>query len=201
MIKILQANLNHARQAQDLFVHNLAERGYGLGIVAEPYKVPRNHPLWMASLCGKAAIIWRNATNTPPCTIMEAGEGYVAGQWGRIAVFSVYLSPALDAAQFTRRIDRMGECIRRLLPRPVLVAGDFNAKAGLWGSPQTNRRGSVLIEWAAELGLSILNSGTRSTCVRPQGQSIVDLSWVSPSAARLIGEWRVMVDAESLSDH
>jgi len=71
----------------------------------------------------------------------------------------VYLSPALDVAQFARRLDGRGECVRRLLllPSPILVAGDFNAKSRLWGSPRTDARGNVLAEWAAELGLSILN--------------------------------------------
>jgi len=200
MVKILQANLNHARQAQDLFVHNLAERGCGLGIIAEPYEVPRNHAMWMASSCGRAAITWWAATDFPPCTLIEAGEGYVAVQWGRIVAFSVYLSPALDVAQFARRLDRMGEYANRLLllPSPVLIAGNFNAKSRLWGSPRTDGKGNVLTEWAAELGLSILNSGTRSTCVRPQGQCIVDLTWVSPLAARLIEDWTVVADVESV---
>lgn len=37
---IIQANLNHARRAQDLFLHTMAERGCGLGVVAEPYAPP-----------------------------------------------------------------------------------------------------------------------------------------------------------------
>jgi len=41
---ILQANLNHARHAQDLCLHTMAERGCGLGVVAEPYAVPPDHP-------------------------------------------------------------------------------------------------------------------------------------------------------------
>lgn len=39
-VPIIQANLNHACQAQDLFLHTLAERGCGLGIAAEPYRPP-----------------------------------------------------------------------------------------------------------------------------------------------------------------
>lgn len=129
MTKILQTNLNHARQVQDLF-HNLAERNYGLGIVAEPYEVPRNYPLWLASSCGNCM---EEHSELPTCTIIEAGEGYVAAQWGRIAVFNVYLSLALDAAQYAGRLDWMGECARRLLLLlcPVLIMGDFNAKAQL----------------------------------------------------------------------
>lgn len=36
-VAILQANLNHACQSRDLFLHTLAERSCGLDIVAEPY--------------------------------------------------------------------------------------------------------------------------------------------------------------------
>jgi len=36
-LTILQANLNHARRAQDLFLHTMAERGCWLGVASEPY--------------------------------------------------------------------------------------------------------------------------------------------------------------------
>jgi len=39
-LSILQANLNHARHAQDLFLHTMAERGCGLAVVSEPYVAP-----------------------------------------------------------------------------------------------------------------------------------------------------------------
>ncbi|KMQ89740.1 reverse transcriptase [Lasius niger] len=43
--------------------------------------------------------------------------------------------------------------------------------------------------------------GNTPTCVRPQGSSIVDLTWSSPDLAPMIIEWKVMEDMESLSDH
>lgn len=52
---LLQTNINHARQAQDLFVHTLAERDCGLGVVVEPYRVPAGHPCWAANLTGFVA--------------------------------------------------------------------------------------------------------------------------------------------------
>ena len=58
-----------------------------------------------------------------------------------------------------------------------------------------------MLEWAAELDLHLLNRGNQSTCVRWQGESIVDLSWASLSAARRVQQWRVAVETESLSDH
>lgn len=38
---ILQANINHACQAQDSFLHMLAERDCGLGIVSKLYRPPQ----------------------------------------------------------------------------------------------------------------------------------------------------------------
>ncbi|XP_024882910.1 uncharacterized protein LOC112461763 [Temnothorax curvispinosus] len=83
----------------------------------------------------------------------------------------------------------------------MVVAGDFNAKSALWGSPVTDRRGRILETWAAGLDLVIVNSGQVQTCVRRQGGSIIDLTWASPPVARRIEGWRVAEETESLSDH
>lgn len=75
-VGLLQANLNHARQAQDLFVHSLAERGCGLGVISEPYRVPAGHPSWAADLTGSVAMVWRTTPDSPPCSVRESGQGY-----------------------------------------------------------------------------------------------------------------------------
>lgn len=77
-IRLLQANLNHARQAQDLFPHVLAEHDFGLGIAAEPYMIPQNYPCWMGDLTGTVAITWREATNSSPCNPVRMGKQFVA---------------------------------------------------------------------------------------------------------------------------
>lgn len=56
------------------------------------------------------------------------------------------------------------------------------------GSPQVKTAG---------LGLCIKNIGTTSTCMRPQ-ESIVDLTWVSPSTDRIVWDWRLVADAEPI---
>lgn len=81
------------------------------------------------------------------------------------------------------------------------MAGDFNAWSQAWDSRQTNVKGRALEEWAAALDLQLLNRGRTSTCVRAQGESIVDLSWAIPAAACLVREWKVLTDLEQLSDH
>ncbi|XP_011862377.1 PREDICTED: uncharacterized protein LOC105559000 [Vollenhovia emeryi] len=91
--------------------------------------------------------------------------------------------------------------MRGILPGPVLVAGDFNAKGALWGSRRPDAKGLEVLNWAARLGLHLLNRGAMSTCVRPQGESIVDLTWASPAVAGNVISWRVIEETDILSDH
>ncbi|EFN84018.1 hypothetical protein EAI_15961, partial [Harpegnathos saltator] len=86
---------------------------------------------------------------------------------------------------------------------PVVIARDFNAHSERWGcSPrQRDSRGDALIDWAVGLGLSLINEVSASTCVRLNGESVIDLTWATPSAARLFREWKVEVEGETLSYH
>lgn len=99
-----------------------------------------------------------------------------------------------------RILDAVEECVTHAGRRPVLLGGDFNAHVTLCGSPSTDIRGRILSAWAARLGLICLNRGSRPTCVRPQGSSIVDLTFGSPAIAARARDWRVL-PAVTLSDH
>jgi len=58
-LSILQANLNHARRAQDLFLHTMAERGCGLGVASESYAAPPRPPVLVSGrVLGGAAPWW-----------------------------------------------------------------------------------------------------------------------------------------------
>lgn len=137
MTRLLQENLNHARQAQDLFVHTLAELDCGLGVIAEPYRVPATHPCWASDLSGLAALTWRETSSSPPCRHRESGHGFVAVDWGPMSVIAVYVSPNVSQTQFEDWLDDVRECARQCAPRPLIVAGDFNAKSGMWGYKRT----------------------------------------------------------------
>lgn len=65
----------------------------------------------------------------------------------------------------------------------------------------SNDRGHLLEDWAAELDLRVLNNSTEYTYIRPQGMSIIDLTWTSPELLTRINNWRVRTDLQSLSDH
>lgn len=57
-----------------------------------------------------------------------------------------------------------------------------------------------MVDWAAAYDLCLLNIGMEPTCVRPQGQSTIDLTWASPAIFPYVEFWRVLNEV-SLSDH
>ncbi|XP_072750509.1 uncharacterized protein [Anoplolepis gracilipes] len=185
----------------DLLLQTIAERGIGLAIVSEPYRSPSNHPNWRVDGSGTVAIIRGSNSHNPPCSLLKSGRGYVAVKWGSIAVVACYAPPSWGLSQFELYLGELEHCIRSILPQEVVVAGDFNARAQAWGDRLTTPKGEVLLDWIGALGLCLLNTGNEPTCDRLlRGASIVDLTMITPSAARLNCSWGV-VDQETLSDH
>lgn len=93
-IGLLQANLNHCSRAQDLYLHTLAQWKCGIGIAAEPYRVPPDHPCWASNDTGSVAITWRRETDSPPCIRVGSGRAYTAVEWGPLWVVGCYIPPA-----------------------------------------------------------------------------------------------------------
>ncbi|XP_025153494.1 uncharacterized protein LOC112588286 [Harpegnathos saltator] len=148
---------------------------------------------WFGDDMGSVAIIWRASENSRNLYWLRGSSHYGRG-----------IPPPdknLDLIGYGSRLQEIGDAIQRHLPGPVIVAGDFNAKSELWGSRRGDRRGEVTLDWAAGLGLHVLNEGTKSTFVGSQGESIIDLSWATPAALRRVRTWRVADELETLSDH
>jgi hypothetical protein len=76
VIRLLQANLNHCREAQDLWVQSLAAGDFGLGVVAEPWRVLESSN-WYSDTAGSVAIFFRDgaSTSTPARSLLGAGAG------------------------------------------------------------------------------------------------------------------------------
>lgn len=183
-----------------MFVQSMAERRVGLAVAAEPGAF-RDHPNWVRSACGLAAIVKANGPDSPPLSLLENGVGFVVCEWGGIVVVGCYQTPSCDLTLYGRFLDRVGGAIARRLPCQMLVLGDFNAKSAEWGSSRPDEKGEAVADWAAGLGLRILNRGSRFTCVRMRGGSIVDLAFATPCIARRVRGWRVLEGVETLSDH
>ncbi|XP_076235118.1 uncharacterized protein LOC143179691 [Calliopsis andreniformis] len=195
--KILQANLNHSAVSQDLLQQTLAELGLGLAVVAEPYRV-LDRPNWAGDALGSVAII---ADGSAALCTFAHGRGYVAATYDGLAVVGIYAPPSAPLATFERLLDEVRDVVSRSPVSRTPVLGDFNAKSTAWGCPGTDARGETVLEWATGAGLLLLNRGSASTCVPWQGESIVDLSWATPCAARCVTGWTVADEVESLSDH
>lgn len=151
----------------------MAEWSIDLVVAAEPYSIPQGKTLWAGDKCSSVMIISSGRPGSSPFIPITRGEGFVAATWGEILVVGIYVSPNVSLTHLERLLDEVEIVIRRHLPRPVLVAGDPNAKSTAWGSSATNARGEALEEWAEELGLSVLNRGRALTC--DEG-SVIDIT-------------------------
>ncbi|XP_029673046.1 uncharacterized protein LOC115241425 [Formica exsecta] len=132
--------------------------------------------------------------------LAKKGSRFVAVYCGPYIIISIYVSPRLSLREFNSILDELTVVLSHRTNK-IIIGGDFNAKASLWNAGSTDGRGLLLTRWAAERDLRILNTGNAPTCVRPQGKSIIDLTWTSPDLLRLVRKWRVREDVESLSDH
>lgn len=169
-------------------------------MVSEPRRVPRS-PLWFESEDGLAAIFWTNARPGDSCRLVYKARKFVAVKFNNYYIISCYLSPNIDRAEVQDSLDELRNLITKLSQRTI-IGGDFNRKSILWGyNSFTCSRGRLLEEWSAELDLCLLNEGTSPTCIRPQGHSIVDVTWCTPDLRREISGWKVREDMETLSDH
>lgn len=198
--KILQININHARDGHDLMLQRMMEEDFGLAIVPEPYVVPMNHPQWYVNDAGTVALTWRKSEKPLPCTPLEKGQHHVAVKWGDMVVIGVYMSPNMEAAEVDKALEELDRCVNFHSKKPVIVGGDFNAKASLWESPVVNPRGTLLSNWASNAGMICLNHGGKSTCIRSNGESIVDITFANQTAAARAINWEVSM-TESASDH
>lgn len=132
--------------------------------------------------------------------ILESGAGggfvWIRGKWG--TMYSVYISPNSGPAALEVFLADLADSVRARTGW-ITITGDFNAKAVEWGSPRTDNRGTVVLEWAAELDLAVANDGN-PTFHRGETESHLDLTWTNQEASRTLLKWEVLVE-ESLSDH
>ncbi|KAK9688606.1 Endonuclease-reverse transcriptase [Popillia japonica] len=74
----------------------------------------------------------------------------------------------------------------------TVIAGDFNSKSPLWGSPAADERGEYLMDWAAELRLSVANTGSTPTFERGDSKSHIDITWATKNMAYWIQNWEIL---------
>ncbi|XP_011688301.1 PREDICTED: uncharacterized protein LOC105450246 [Wasmannia auropunctata] len=148
-----------------------------------------------------AAVMWQGSRSSRPAVLINRGEGFVVVGWNELAVVSCYFSPNRSVNQFRAFLAAIGDATSTLRGRPILIMGDFNARSHLWENTHPTLKGDAMATWAAVQDLRLLNKYNVATCVRPQGRSVIDLTWISPALLPSVRAWDVAVEEEALSDH
>ncbi|XP_076764967.1 uncharacterized protein LOC143431873 [Xylocopa sonorina] len=186
-----EINANHAAKAHDLIISEMKNRKIELVVIAEPYRILES-PYWIGDTTGKVAIAQCTLSAYKPITPLVAGNGFVAVNWCEWLVMAIYAPPSWPISKFEHFLGELDVVLNdnETKNRPVLVLGDFNAHAAAWSSRNTTEKGHLVLEWASAARLILLNKGAVATCSRPQGESIVDISFGNILAARKIADWR-----------
>lgn len=197
-MKVLQANLNRSRLADDLLEQLVTELKVDLVIISEQYK-NKNTARWYSDTLGTAAI-WIPKLNSIVVENGGSDAGFVHLKCNMVTIFSCYFTPNESIDQFQQKLDILEDTILRT-EGAVIVAGDFNARAVEWGMPSINSRGNKILEMAARLGLNVMNEGDTRTFRRPgYNGSIPDITLASECVVPKLTNWRVIEDFTG-SDH
>ena len=188
--------MNHCSTAQQLLWQASVETRCDVAILSDPYRIPPEDVRRVADKDGLAAIV---ATGKYPIQeiVSNSYEGFVIAKINGVFICSCYAPPRWSMDQFNDMLDRLTADLNDR--RPVVIAGDFNAWAVEWGSRITTTRGANLLEAVARLDVVLANEGTTTTFRRNGRESIVDVTFCSPSLAGDLN-WKVSEDY-TFSDH
>jgi len=156
--------MHRSKTADNLLKQLLLEKGTDAVIISEQY-TKANCGNWLQDDTGTAAI-WIISTGSFPILNSGRGNGFVWVKGSRYSVISCYLTPNNPIAEFEAKLDSIEDCAREI-GEPLVMTGDFNAKAVEWGSSDTDPRGRRTLDMASRLGLVVANSGTSTTFRRP----------------------------------
>lgn len=143
MALVIQINVNHARQAQDLLLHNMAEWGAELAFIAEPHNVPTNST-WAVDLTGKAAIHVTGAGAVAGLYRIESGHGFVVARWRDMDLVSCYISPNVAIADLEKILRGMHDAVKRNRGGKILVRGGISTPGPSSGDLLSQTQGGTL---------------------------------------------------------
>jgi hypothetical protein len=195
-MEVIQLNLNHCELAQDLLRQSVAEIKVDVALISEPYNVPPDNGNWVTDKAKMAAI--HVCGGYPIQEIISNGcEGFVIAKVNGVYLCSCYAPPRWTMDEFEAMLDALSGSLQN--KKPVVIGGDLNAWAEEWNSRFTNARGQCVLEALAKLDVLTANEGCVSTFSRDGRESIVDVTFCSPSLYGAL-KWRVC-DSFTASDH
>lgn len=191
MVKILQCNINHCRIAQDLLAQYELEKRIGITIISEPYRIPKFLD-WASNTNDTVAIHWNCNLVKSSRMIRYIGEYVLAVQWQEFNIIACYFPPNLSNDEYGDFLAEMEYALDEMDRSKTIICGDFNSKSQTWGARYTDGRGERLDRWMSSKDFRLINEGSSPTCIRPQGYSIVDLTWAAADVQRKINDWKVL---------
>ncbi|XP_071570610.1 uncharacterized protein [Temnothorax nylanderi] len=145
-LQIIQTNLNRSREAQDLLLHHAEELGALICVVSEPARTPSSQQ-WFRSDNGLAALFINGRAALHPAVLIAKGHSIVVIRYGNIYIASCYVSPNVDYNGYAGFLDELTTLCSGILNKHLLICGDFNAHARLWGSRRRDFKGDLLADW------------------------------------------------------
>ena len=77
---------------------------------------------------------------------------------------------------------------------PVLIGCDANAHNTIWGSTDTNTRGTALLEYLASSNLRVINIGSEPTFINRVRKEVIDITLTKHDFMDKVKDWRVTSD-------
>ncbi|CAB0039992.1 unnamed protein product [Trichogramma brassicae] len=188
-IRVLQLNLNHCETAQDLVLHTVGEMEVDVAILSDQHRPLTSPNTWISDADNQAAIWVRKGVPVQRCSSGQS-HFYTWAQIAGIYIFSIYAPPRLSQEEFIGLLNNIVDEARE--KNAILVAGDFNAWAAEWGSRETKPRGRALLNALATLDVLLLNTGSKSTFVGEQGESVIDLTFAGVSLFNRVESWQLL---------
>ena len=183
---------------QDILLRMAHRDDVHMLIVGEPNKKIARSKGWLVDERLDAALV--TVSRDLPVHSSGKGRGYVWAELEEVVVYGCYCSPNVGIEVYESFIADLGEDVRRQR-KPVIVAGDLNAKASEWGSPVGDARGAVAMDWISGAGLAVLNRGGRPTFVRYEQRSWIDVTLCTEGVVGNIKNWSVLEEEENLGWH
>ncbi|KAJ8977860.1 hypothetical protein NQ317_004768 [Molorchus minor] len=194
---VLQTNLGRCRAAHDIAYAVAGEKKADIIIISEPnVKLVSSHN-YLVDNRKDVAIQIRN--KHVGINRVEKGEGFVKLLFENWHLYGCYVSPNISFQEFKLYIDSIMVQIRDG-EKEAIFAGDLNAKSALWGSPYSDERGNYVAEWAAELNLTIINTGTTPTFERGSSGTYIDVTGATANITKYVKGWEVL-SGEVLTFH
>lgn len=207
---ILQANIQHAREASSMLVKRIVELQAGFALVQEPWLGPDGRIRGLSSYAGSIYCA-SNDSRPRACILTTCRVSPLPGFVRRDLVAVKFIRDGagpliIISAYFPHDQEAPPPAFKELINYctvngfPLVMGCDANSHHEVWGSSNSNQRGVDLLEFLYAENLVFVNRGSMPTFQNIIRKEVLDLTICSQSTENLIDHWRVSKD-DSLADH